>query len=326
MKLVVKNDESNASCSTDGAAQYISCANKLVKVGSASSASIRPPTIAGYRPRPAIHAARMVNSRVTINGETFIRKGRGNKLVRAQSVAPTAAAAAQRGVVSIEGENYVRTKKGSLVRVDALRRYSSQKTGPKYRGALKRRPLCTKFIYNKCKQSAKDCLYSHELTPETVPVCLYFQSDRCKRDEQTCPFVHVKVNPNAPICRDFVYKHYCAKGRKCSHRHVWECPDWVEKNNCTRLRCKLPHPQKTSASTIPRETPTVSKDEQEQFIKQYVRRPVFDKDAADENEEEGSDTETQMAEDEYLSDEDLSGDEAVELLKWYDDNYVVEST
>ncbi|KAJ2878955.1 hypothetical protein H4R27_005569 [Coemansia aciculifera] len=330
MKLVVKSDEPNAgsSSSTSGATQYISYANKLVKVGTANSASIRPP-------RPAMHTARLVDSRVTINGETFIRKGRGNKLVRAPSISPAAPAAttaSQRGVVNIEGENYVRTKKGSLVRVDALRKFSSQRTTPMYKkGASKRRPLCTKYVYGKCAQSATDCLYSHELTPETVPVCLYFQSDRCKKDEQTCPFIHIKVNPNAPICRDFVYKHFCAKGRKCLHRHVWECPDWVEKNNCTRPKCKLPHPPKEKAKTwksaTPLDTPVVSKDEQDMFIKQYVRRPVFDSDAIDESakDEECSDAETQMAEDEYLSDDDLSGDEAAELLKWYDDNYVEES-
>ncbi|KAJ2867226.1 hypothetical protein GGH94_000952 [Coemansia aciculifera] len=242
MKLVVKNDEPNAgsSSSTSGATQYISYANKLVKVGTANSASIRPP-------RPAMHTARLVDSRVTINGETFIRKGRGNKLVRAPSISPAAPAAttaSQRGVVNIEGENYVRTKKG---------------------------------------------------------ICLYFQSDRCKKDEQTCPFIHIK------------------------------CPDWVEKNNCTRPKCKLPHPPKEKAKTwksaTPLDTPVVSKDEQDMFIKQYVRRPVFDSDAIDESakDEECSDAETQMAEDEYLSDDDLSGDEAAELLKWYDDNYVEES-
>ncbi|KAJ1905218.1 hypothetical protein LPJ71_004614 [Coemansia sp. S17] len=344
MKLVVKNDEPSASDSssnnnTSGTTQYISYANKLVKVGTANSASLRPPTMTSYRPRPAIHMARMVNSRVTIDGETFIRKGQGNKLVRAPSTSPAAPAVpattttSQRGVVNIEGENYVRTKKGSLVRVDALRKHSSQKTAPMYKkGALKRRPLCTKYIYGKCAQSATDCLYSHELTPETVPVCLYFQSDRCKKDDQTCPFIHVKVNPNAPICRDFVYKHFCAKGRKCSHRHVWECPDWVEKNKCTWPKCRLPHPLKEKAktwkSTTPLDTPVVSKDEQDLFIKQYVRRPVFDQDAINESarDEECSDAETHLAEDECLSDEDLSGDEAAELLKWYDDNYVEEST
>ncbi|KAJ2355367.1 hypothetical protein H4S02_012959, partial [Coemansia sp. RSA 2611] len=108
------------------------------------------------------------------------------------------------------------------------------------------------------------------------------------------------------------------------------CPDWVEKNNCTRPKCKLPHPQKTKARTgaTPLEVSAVSKDEQELFIKQYVRRPVFGKDAADGDaeDEEYSDAETHMAEDEYLSDDDLSGDEAAELLKWYDDNYVEEPT
>ncbi|KAJ2889595.1 hypothetical protein GGI21_006510, partial [Coemansia aciculifera] len=171
-----------------------------------------------------------------------------------------------------------------------------------------------------------DCQFSHELTPETVPVCLHFQNGRCKKDEQACSFIHVKVNPNAPICRDFVYKHFCAKGRKCSHRHVWECPDWVEKNNCVRPKCKLPHPpkSKSGASTPSAVHPAavVSKDEEDLFVKQYVRRPVFGEDAGgNESGEDSDDPETSMAIDDDLSDEDLSGDEADELLKWYDDNY-----
>ncbi|KAJ2740497.1 hypothetical protein GGI20_005771, partial [Coemansia sp. BCRC 34301] len=115
---------------------------------------------------------------------------------------------------------------------------------------------------------------------------------------------------------------FCAKGRKCLHRHVWECPDWVEKNNCTRPKCKLPHPQKP----LPKKTAAavVSKDEEDLFIKQYVCRPVFGEDAAAES-DPGAPRQSDD-EDEYLSDEDLSGDEAGELLKWYDDNYVDETS
>ncbi|KAJ1671909.1 hypothetical protein GGF38_000446 [Coemansia sp. RSA 25] len=349
MKLVVKNEEgtctrTSAVAQTESnTAQYIACANKLVKVGSGNSASVRPPAVAGYRPRPARPRPTMpAGSRITINGETYIRKGRGNKLVRASPTGPATAATSQRGVVNIEGENYVRTKRGSLVRVDALRDISKQRatTRSAYNGDAprRRRALCTKYVHGRCELSAKDCRYSHELTPETVPVCLHFQSGRCNKDEQTCSFIHVKVNPNAPICRDFVYKRFCAKGRKCLHRHVWECPDWVEKNNCARPQCKLPHPQKprpktTAVTTTPTTPVAVSKDEEELFIKQYVRRPVFGEDAgsdagahvlSDDDDNASSNAETHMAEDEYLSDEDMSGDEADELLKWYDDNYVDE--
>ncbi|PIA18859.1 hypothetical protein COEREDRAFT_36007, partial [Coemansia reversa NRRL 1564] len=102
--------------------------------------------------------------------------------------------------------------------------------------------LCTKHLFGKCENLADKCRYSHVLSPEVVPICRHYQNDNCLKTD--CPFSHVKVNENAPICRPFVYKGYCAKGNQCLHRHVIECPDWVEKGKCKRTRCRLPHPTK----------------------------------------------------------------------------------
>ncbi|KAJ2472154.1 hypothetical protein GGI02_001784, partial [Coemansia sp. RSA 2322] len=102
----------------------------------------------------------------------------------------------------------------------------------------------------------------------------------------------------------------------------------------------LPHPPKTKAKLAA--VPAVSKDEEERFIKQFIQRPVFDGsavydapgfantvfgDAGNNCDSNCLDSEARLLDDEYTDDssdndeEDLSCDEAEELLKWYDDNY-----
>ncbi|KAJ1835443.1 hypothetical protein LPJ63_001130 [Coemansia sp. RSA 2711] len=292
---------------SDAGSGYVSYANKLVRIGS-GTASLRPHT--RRAPRPAKRMPVRGPRQVVIDGETFVRQGSGNKLIRASAIPPPAAAQPRQRLVSIDGENYVRTKNGSLIRVGALRVLNRRRQQP----PVQKKRLCTKHLFDKCEQSASECRYSHELSPEVVPVCMHFQYDRC--DRTGCPFVHVKVNPNAPICRDFVYKGRCAKGARCLHRHVLECPDWVEKGKCLKKKCRLPHPAKkeTKDDRMP------TKEEEELFMKQYIQRPIFDKQdeaepASDAESDDGS------ADEEDL-DDDVSEDEAEELLKWYDDNYV----
>ncbi|KAJ1777720.1 hypothetical protein LPJ77_002628 [Coemansia sp. RSA 2523] len=111
----------------------------------------------------------------------------------------------------------------------------------------------------------------------------------------------------------------------CPFVHV-KCPEWVEKGKCPRTKCRLPHPTKNSK---PDQLPT--KEEEEKFMKQYIQRPIFDREDESEPQREAEEGESDSADkkeeddvDDDLSD-DLSDDEADELLKWYDDNYVEDS-
>ncbi|KAI8324421.1 hypothetical protein GQ54DRAFT_331672 [Martensiomyces pterosporus] len=320
MKLVVKGHTATAGSSSgdaNGNVQYVSVANKLVRVegnNSATASELVRPSLA-VRPRHPNRAAGPNGPRsrsVVIDGEQFVSVGRGNKLIRAAS-APKPEARVQRKAVSIDGEGYVRTKSGNLVRVDALRSLKKKRLSPKGRR------VCTGFLYSKCEHTADECAYSHTLSPETVPLCLHFQRGSCTRSD--CRFTHALVNPRAPICRDFAYKGYCAKGKACLHRHAWECPDWVEKGKCAKTRCRLPHPPKKQDASSCKEA--ASKEEEEESARNYIQRPMFDPKtgkAVIRHDASASESES-TSEDEGLSD-DLSGDEAEELLKWYDDNHV----
>ncbi|KAJ2124598.1 hypothetical protein GGH12_000371 [Coemansia sp. RSA 1822] len=256
MKLT--NQETSSDSSSAG---YVSYGNKLVRVGSGLS-SIRPQ----LRPRPSARPVHRMQThgprQVVIDGETFMRKGRGNKLVRASSIPTATTSRQQQRIVDIDGENYVRTKKGSLVRFGALQALNKRRQRP----PVRRKRLCTKNLFEKCEQSADECCYSHELSPE--------------------------------------------------------CPEWVEKGKCLRKKCRLPHPTKNSK---PDQMPT--KEEEEKFMKQYIQRPIFDREDEGDTQREMEESESDSADkkeddvDDDLSD-DLSDDEADELLKWYDDNYV----
>ncbi|KAJ2765860.1 hypothetical protein IWQ56_003933, partial [Coemansia nantahalensis] len=102
-------------------------------------------------------------------------------------------------------------------------------------------------------------------------------------------------------------------GAKCLHRHVLECPDWVEKGKCPRARCRLPHPD-PSRPRFAAQLPTA--EEEEAFMRRYIQRPTFDDAPADPGESSDGDSSSSAELDDALSD-----DEADELLKWYDDNY-----
>ncbi|KAJ2801181.1 hypothetical protein H4R21_002884 [Coemansia helicoidea] len=304
------SSEGASSGATEG---YLSYGNKLVRVASGAAPLrpvLRPPAKARAPPRrPA---------RVVIEGETYIRRSGGNKLVRAAALAPPRAPVQQRRVVSIDGEDYVRTKRGTLLRVAAVRELNKRRgqrhprTDPQqHPHRTRRQRLCTHYLFGKCDRAADECHYSHTLSAETTPVCQHFQHDACTR--AGCRFSHVKVNPGAPICRDFVFSGWCAKGAKCLHRHVLECPDWVEKGKCPRARCRLPHPD-PSRPRYAAQLPTA--EEEEAFMRRYIQRPTFDDAPADPGESSDGDSSSSAELDDALSD-----DEADELLKWYDDNY-----
>ncbi|KAJ1956107.1 hypothetical protein GGI12_005392 [Dipsacomyces acuminosporus] len=142
--------------------------------------------------------------------------------------------------------------------------------------------------------------------------------------------MHKLVNPRAPICRNFAHKGFCAKGDKCLHRHVWECPDWIEKGKCAKVKCKLPHPPRKDKADISCYNETMTREEEEEFQRNYIQRPIFDQKtgkpiandaAAAASLASGSMSESESGSDNDSLSEGLSGDEADELLKWYDDNY-----
>ncbi|KAJ2711319.1 hypothetical protein H4R19_003306 [Coemansia spiralis] len=315
LKLTVRAAPDAGSSGAGGTPEgYVSRGNKLVRVAS-GAAPLRPV----LRPPPHQQQRKQKQCRrgpVVIEGETYIRKNRGNTLVRvaaapAPAPPPSAAARAVQGqIVSIDSEEYVRTKRGTLVRVAAVREFNKQKRQQRVQRPGARKRLCTQYLFGKCDRAATECQYSHALSAETVPICLHFQHDGCTRTG--CRFSHVKANPNAPICRDFVFGGWCAKGAQCLHRHVLECPDWVEKGRCPRKRCRLPHPDPNRprhGSQLP------TAEEEDAFVRRYIQRPVFGDMPADAN--DGSDGSTSSED----LDDALSDDEADELLKWYDDNY-----
>ncbi|KAJ2400330.1 hypothetical protein GGI23_002100 [Coemansia sp. RSA 2559] len=288
LKLVVKGEDAARE-------QYIRTANTLTKVG-----------IAGDTRRTT---AKPLRRRVVIDGEEYMYKGGGNKLVRASTpqMKPQPQTKQNRRVVSIDGVDYVRTKKGGLVRVDALRLRGNRPNPVRKR-------LCTRYVSGRCEMEDNECKYSHKPTPETVPMCVHFQRGSCTNPD--CLFVHATVNPNAPICRNFIFKGFCEKGSKCPHRHVWECPDWVEKGKCARRKCKWPHPtpKQQSKGKQVAETDTV---EDERASQRYTQRPVFGKQKDDESADSSG---SELSDDDSI-DEDVSNDEAEELLKWYDDAF-----
>lgn len=51
--------------------------------------------------------------------------------------------------------------------------------------------------------------------------------------------------PGAKVCRPFALGGWCDRGYKCTYRHVYECPDFVDYGSCPRgASCKLSHKKK----------------------------------------------------------------------------------
>ncbi|KAJ2511351.1 hypothetical protein H4217_007427, partial [Coemansia sp. RSA 1939] len=311
MKLVVKGDGQAPE-------KYLSTRSTLTKVGAA-------PGNGANRSNGSANSANGTRNarpagdtvgprrRIVVDGEEYVFAGKGNnKLVRASSINANAGTDTAPGSIThpaetppqrsqqtqprvlgktnrgvrIDGVDYVRTKRGSLVRVGALQSLSKRATRAGSAGRQRKRPVartrvCTRYMIGKCEKSENQCKYSHNPTPETAPVCVHFQRGACA-DPEDCLFVHVAVNPNAPICRDFVYKGFCAKGTRCLHRHVWECPDWVEKGKCTtRRRCRLPHPSATTSK--PQDKAPLHGGPDKVEDERALQRPVFGKQPGNES-------------------------------------------
>ncbi|KAJ2551666.1 hypothetical protein EV175_003607 [Coemansia sp. RSA 1933] len=285
MKLVVNGDSRKE--------QYVCTGNTLTKVGLLAKKK---------------KTRKQQRKRVTIDGEEYMYRGAGgNKLVRVSAAQEQRTA---RRVVTIDDTDYVRTKRGGLIRVGALRVRATQQKPHRQR-------LCTKYMFGRCQKSDSECRYSHTPRPESTPLCAYFQRGTCSNPR--CLFAHVMTNPNAPICRPFVFDGFCARAAKCPHRHVWECPAWVEKGKCPDEKCKLPHPQPQQHYHVPPADP----QDDARDVRRFTRRPVFGNqhtsEAGDASSESESESESESSNDEI--DDDVSNDEAEELLKWYDDTY-----
>lgn len=104
-------------------------------------------------------------------------------------------------------------------------------------------------------------------------MCIHFAKGYCTNDH--CRYAHVRVNPNAPICTDFAYNGYCPEGAECTKRHIYECPEYDEKGECTRKNCKLPHVERAgkkraaaaaaAAATAAENSSTSDDDDEEDF-------------------------------------------------------------
>ncbi|KAJ1991094.1 hypothetical protein H4R33_001497 [Dimargaris cristalligena] len=103
--------------------------------------------------------------------------------------------------------------------------------------------MCTRFLRGACTLGDK-CPFSHDLKPERVPLCSHFQRGLCTKED--CPYLHIKMSADAPVCRDFVEEGFCSRGKQCDKRHVYECPDFTERGECSKPNCKLPHRAKAA--------------------------------------------------------------------------------
>ncbi|KAJ1925015.1 hypothetical protein IWQ60_004837 [Tieghemiomyces parasiticus] len=189
----------------------------------------------------------------------------GYKLVR-QTTTPTAGSSS----TDLQKREFTRTSRRSLIRKTLLGRPLGPPRAPHRRLTTRhctfynrfgrcnagsacpylhdpaRVAICSRFLRGACTDT--DCLFSHDLSPERIPLCHHFQHGACDRDN--CPYLHIKMAASAPICRPFAYDGFCAQGRDCPQRHVYECPAFHETGECTRPKCKLTHvPARTPRAT-----------------------------------------------------------------------------
>lgn len=108
--------------------------------------------------------------------------------------------------------------------------------------------VCKDFLRTGTCPQGSSCDFSHELTYHRVSACTHFLRGNCTND--ACRYPHVSVSPAAKVCRAFATLGYCAKGAKCSQRHVVECPDYADTGRCANHelgKCKLPHVERANA-------------------------------------------------------------------------------
>lgn len=99
------------------------------------------------------------------------------------------------------------------------------------------------------------------------------------------------------MCRDFSLLGYCERGAECDHRHVFECPDFSERGECSRRGCKLPH--------IDTATTVRKRNERETLKAQFVDdvdEENSEDEITDDEDEEGQETETDVESEGYVDD------------------------
>lgn len=151
--------------------------------------------------------------------------------------------------------------------------------------------LCPAYLKDNCTLSSTECPLSHSPDAHRSPTCVHFNRGHCDKDKD-CRYAHIKTNPSAPVCREFALLGYCTLGAKCENRHVYECPDFTERGECSRRGCKLPHID--TAMTVRK------RNEREAIKKRYQNDDVDDEDGeedlsedADEEEEEETDSDVE---------------------------------
>ncbi|GAA94048.1 uncharacterized protein L969DRAFT_92980 [Mixia osmundae IAM 14324] len=220
--------------------------------------SLRSPSEEGeiaesVEPAPPFHLAQPGS--IVINDVTFVK--RGNKLIRARqpggtTVQPVASTSATVGSLtpkraSIQGQQYIRTKTGNLVRADAyaahvksqanlkakrarldtlvgqLGRVQPSRNRGSTRGKRVPRPVITRQKINSlCPQytiqgqctKGLTCPYIHD--PTKVSICTRFLANKCELGE-SCLHSHSTDAHRMPHCTHFPR---CNRGRDCPFPHV----------------------------------------------------------------------------------------------------------
>ncbi|KAJ5899966.1 hypothetical protein N7495_004710 [Penicillium taxi] len=193
------------------------------------------------------------SQQILINDVPFTVTQGGSKLLRTSSDANKTPKS-----VNVAGVTFVRSKKGNLHRLGAVK---NKPASTKKRNELCKRftqtgscekgptcpyihdpnkvAICKAFLQTGECKAGLSCDLSHEPSPHRSPACLHFIRGRCANP--ACRYSHVRVTPGSPVCRAFATIGYCDKGSECQESHVHECPDYANNGVCHKRRCKLPH-------------------------------------------------------------------------------------
>ncbi|KAL1925032.1 uncharacterized protein VTP21DRAFT_4686 [Calcarisporiella thermophila] len=205
--------------------------------------------------------------KINVNGVLFVRTKRGN-LIRAE----VANKLAKRSPTISRNKTYRRSplkfkttpgkSKRKLISKPCIffQRFGTCKRGDTcpYLHDRERLAICKKFLRNACPHvvgsgviepdekevapvegKSGKCKLSHTPTAHNTPSCLHFLRGNCTHTN--CPYPHVNVNRDAPVCSPFAREGYCPLGSSCKEQHIWVCPDYAERGECSRKGCKLPH-------------------------------------------------------------------------------------
>ena len=187
---------------------------------------------------------------VLVDGVTFVFDDSGTKLVK-KSLAGESTPLH----TSVNGEQYVRTKRGNLIsRALIEQRRAARSTLCAYytrTGACRRGDRCP-YIHDAervalCPGALKPsgcvnarCTMNHRRSAHNAPHCVHFLRSGTCRNGDACPYTHTPIAQDAPVCRDFARMGWCDAGRECDRRHAFECPDY-EAGECRDKNCRLAH-------------------------------------------------------------------------------------